>query len=348
MHTQCTAPQWRLACSYISSTYAPAIPCGIICGLARHLEPGTDRDGNIMPTPGFPSPKAVWHSQQVENFWIALVPSHSKNAKEVHCCVDFVAPVAPMGTVTVERLAVAPSGGRGGAGTSRGERPASAALVATVPFIKLSDATTSKADVFYVNVQLQRQVRVPNVCAQLQYLRHHVLQAMPSVHPEASHERALQVNTQWEAVADDVAVPVNIGSSISQNPCPKSFKPAHTAESRLYRVSMPRELPQLEPGKYRFAVTVTHTLLTRRAQQSATRQQAPILDEDALATSYLPIDTVQVRTAWRWRTIWSSLAATTRGSSTSELSIINEQRWLSRAETSGLRTASIGLPHFRL
>ena len=137
----------------------PAIPRGIICGLARHLDPAKDRDGTFTATPGFPSPKANWQSQQLEHFWIVLVPSLGTSGKEgwVTSCVEFVAPVAAMNPIVIARKAVEPAGGRGGAGPSNGDRSGSAALEATVPATKLGDAITSQADRFHVAVQLQRQ-----------------------------------------------------------------------------------------------------------------------------------------------------------------------------------------------
>ena len=122
-------------------------------------------------------------------------------------------------------------------------------------------------------------------------------------------DRCLQVGALWEAVLDVDERPVSIDATLSPISCPKSFQPPLSDESRLYRIAMPREVPQLEPGKYRFAVTVTHTLLTRRAQQSATRQQAPVLDEDALATSYLPIESVRVGLGCRVLVAWPAAMA---------------------------------------
>jgi hypothetical protein len=84
--------------------------------------------------------------------------------------------------------------------------------------------------------------------------------------------------------------PVN--ATTIKHPAPSSFSnPQHDADSRLYRVDLSRF--KLEPGKYRVAIRVEHSLLTGASQQNVTRAQL----EGKRGASYLSIDTVQVPTS---------------------------------------------------
>jgi hypothetical protein len=130
------------ACSYLLSTYAPAIPQQIICGFMAHLAPlqGTS-------VPAFPNQNAVWNSTTLESFFVALLPDapsgrDSSEGKVVLCCHTFA------GSCGVYHPATQPRGDEG---------------VIRIPVVRLQNVECNKLDAFLVHAWLEKQVGTTRV-----------------------------------------------------------------------------------------------------------------------------------------------------------------------------------------